>query len=455
MKHAYFTRIALLFLATSLTFYSCEEASTDLKDPSEEVEPDKGEPDKEEEDKEEEDKGEFIYESWDNDFAPTPEDAANPTKNIVKDYGAANDGKTDISAILQNAIDEVSENGGGVIYMPEGEYTFSFIEMRSDVKLYIDHRAVIHPFYKESSRTYLFSFGDSDTKAIKNTEIRGIGGRFKIILQKKDDRKAIRVFHFKAVKDFAVANVHIEDVRTELPIMAFGPTEQVCMFEGKDLLGPTNGHISYASANNCHYGYGLVQMQCIVDCTFEYLSGVGGVTLRAETGYKDMNLRQRGGVFGLVGKNLYCKDGNAVAMASPHAMHGGTVYFENIVSDGSGWACRVDEGYTTKDQAAAGLTPGTYESVVVKGVMARYGTNAQVKTKHHKYMPADLAAISKANQTVIPEGEETDKGNNEAICEPSPAVAAVLHITNYPSEVTDVKAFGFRTPDIMTGIYGE
>ena len=227
------------------------------------------------------------------------------------------------------------------------------------------------------------------------------------------------------------------------------------MFDGTDLLGPTNGHISYASVNNSHYGYGLVQMQCIVDCTFEYLSGVGGVTLRAETGLESMNLRQRGGVHGLVGKNLYCKDGNAVAMASPHAMHGGTVYFENIVSDGSGWGVRVDEGYTTKKQAEAGLKPGTFEKVTVKGVMARYGTKAQVKTKHHKYMPADLAAISLENKTIVPEGEETDKGNNEAICEPSPAVAAVLHITNYPSEVTDVIASGFRTPDIMTGEYKE
>ncbi len=442
MKHTYLTKIALLFLATSLTLASCNETSNDLKDPNE----GQGQ---------EEDKGEFVYDSWDNDFAATPEDAANPTKNLLTDYGAANDGKTDISGILQKAIDEVSQDGGGVIYIPEGEYTFSFIEMKSDVKLYIDHKAVILPFYKTSGRTYLFSFGDSDNQPIVNSEIRGIDGRFKIILTKQSDRKAIRVFYFRAVKNFTIANVHVEDVRTELPIMAFGPTEKECIVDGKDLLGPTNGHISYASANNCHYGYGLVQMQCIVDCTFEYLSGVGGVTLRAETGSNTMNLSQRGGVFGLVGKNLYCKDGNAVVMASPHAMHGGTVYFENIVSDGSGWACRVDEGYTTKDQAAAGLIPGTYESVTVKGVMARYGTNAQVKTKHHKYMPADLAAISKQNQTVIPEGEETDKGNNEAICEPSPAVAAVLHITNYPSEVTDVKAFGFRTPDIMTGIYEE
>ncbi len=53
-------------------------------------------------------------------------------KNIVDitkpPYNADNTGKTDVTRILQKVIDDLSSNGGGVVYLPEGEYTTSIDE---------------------------------------------------------------------------------------------------------------------------------------------------------------------------------------------------------------------------------------------------------------------------------------------------------------------------------------
>ena len=43
----------------------------------------------------------------------------------VKDYGAKGDGKKDDSKSIQQCIDLVEENGGGVVYFPSGTYIVS------------------------------------------------------------------------------------------------------------------------------------------------------------------------------------------------------------------------------------------------------------------------------------------------------------------------------------------
>ena len=40
----------------------------------------------------------------------------------ISDFGAISDNKTDISVSVNNAINHVSENGGGKVIVPKGEY---------------------------------------------------------------------------------------------------------------------------------------------------------------------------------------------------------------------------------------------------------------------------------------------------------------------------------------------
>ena len=59
----------------------------------------------------------------------------------VKQSGAVGDGKTMNTAVLQKAIDEVHESGGGKVIFPEGTYLSGTIVMKDNVTLHLDKGA--------------------------------------------------------------------------------------------------------------------------------------------------------------------------------------------------------------------------------------------------------------------------------------------------------------------------
>ena len=58
-------------------------------------------------------------------------------------YGAKGDGKTVNTTILQNLINQCSNNGGGTVRIPAGVFVTGSIFMRSHVMLYLEHGAVL------------------------------------------------------------------------------------------------------------------------------------------------------------------------------------------------------------------------------------------------------------------------------------------------------------------------
>lgn len=56
----------------------------------------------------------------------------------ILDYGAVADNKTDISDAVNKAVKFVSENGGGKVIVPAGEYYSKPINMQSNVNLYME-----------------------------------------------------------------------------------------------------------------------------------------------------------------------------------------------------------------------------------------------------------------------------------------------------------------------------
>lgn len=58
-------------------------------------------------------------------------------------YGADNKDKTDASDMIQAAIDDLSEAGGGTVYFPAGVYKFVYLYPKSNVTLYLDEGAVL------------------------------------------------------------------------------------------------------------------------------------------------------------------------------------------------------------------------------------------------------------------------------------------------------------------------
>jgi polygalacturonase len=56
----------------------------------------------------------------------------------IKKLGAVADGKTDNTLIIQKAIDNAFEAGGGKVWFPAGKFVTSVIHLRSNVELHLD-----------------------------------------------------------------------------------------------------------------------------------------------------------------------------------------------------------------------------------------------------------------------------------------------------------------------------
>ena len=57
--------------------------------------------------------------------------------------GAKNDGKTLVTSVIQQAIDEAAAQGGGVIFFPTGQYLTGALRLRSNITLHISSGAVL------------------------------------------------------------------------------------------------------------------------------------------------------------------------------------------------------------------------------------------------------------------------------------------------------------------------
>src|SRR5438477_384685 len=62
----------------------------------------------------------------------------------VKNYGATGKKSDDAKPAIQKAIDACAKSGGGVVYLPPGEYTSGTLHLRSHVRFYIEAGATLY-----------------------------------------------------------------------------------------------------------------------------------------------------------------------------------------------------------------------------------------------------------------------------------------------------------------------
>lgn len=354
-------------------------------------------------------------------------------KNLVDDFSVNGTDQKDDSKGLQRAINELTgmEHGGRII-VPAGSYYFSMINLKSNVHIEISKDVIIHPAPRTDNRNYaVFLMGDNKN-VVKNVSVRGVDGNFTVDLRNLEN-KNVTVFRLNNADNFLLANFNIKDDMTKFSSVALGYTE----YNG-GYTSPKNGIVKNAYTSDSHYGYGLVQAQAALNILFKNLSGVGGVTLRLETGNNKMNKLQVGGVFDIFAQNIACENGNAAVMISPHGIQNGHVEVDGVKSVNCGFAVRIGEGYVKKDQIDFGVKPGSYANTSkVKNVTAIFGETAQVKSKHFKYMPVDLR-------------EKIQKTDDPKV-HIAPSVAAVLNVAagegkgKFKIEVENVKAIGFSS----------
>ncbi|MDG0813861.1 glycoside hydrolase family 55 protein [Cohnella rhizosphaerae] len=85
-------------------------------------------------------------------------------RDIRVDYGASGDGVANDTAAIQAAIDDIADDGGGVLYFPAGTYRYTGLKMRAGVVLQGEDpdTAILH--YTGSGGAMIGSKGDGITE---------------------------------------------------------------------------------------------------------------------------------------------------------------------------------------------------------------------------------------------------------------------------------------------------
>ena len=96
----------------------------------------------------------------------------------VKDYGATGVKSDDGRAAIQKAIEACAKAGGGMVYLPPGEYTSGTLVLRSHVRLHIEAGATLFA----SPDPAAYEYGKIPSKAallygedVENISIEGRG----------------------------------------------------------------------------------------------------------------------------------------------------------------------------------------------------------------------------------------------------------------------------------------
>ena len=137
-------------------------------------------------------------------------------QDLKSDYGLVDDdAKTNQSALLQKAINDVAAAGGGRLIIPKGTYRFAKVYLKSNVHLLIEKDTVIKPYWPEGTKTVIFIL-DKDAQ-VKTHEMMNIPEEYYDDLRLRKVTKFFDGPSIGAVKDYTngTYRVDIENVTLE------------------------------------------------------------------------------------------------------------------------------------------------------------------------------------------------------------------------------------------------
>ncbi|WP_017930702.1 glycoside hydrolase family protein [Robiginitomaculum antarcticum] len=293
---------------------------------------------------------------------------------------------------LQQAIDAASsETGGGIVQLSTGNYSFSEILMRSNVRLEIGSGTVITPTNRK-----LFSIAIANNSAqISNVEITTIDrtGRFSIDTRSFPVNGDIRPFQVGFVKNLSLSNFDVLDGFTKFSAIAFVPAD-----DGQDPTNnpsfnniPENVLVKNVSTFDTHYGYGMVQMQGGRNVLFKNIYSEGGATLRLETGSPSNGKSgpNTGGIHDIYADGVTNERGHTALHLSPHVKYNGKVIAKNLVSNDSGYVVQSQKGFNR--DGVEGLPNGNFtpKPLIINAIATRTdgAQNATIKFKDFNALP--------------------------------------------------------------------
>jgi polygalacturonase len=94
--------------------------------------------------------------------------AANKAVYNIMDYGAIADTTILSTNAIQKAIDECAKNGGGVVWVPSGNYLTTSVVLRSNVNLHLDAGSALYASRRVSDyKNHKIKVGASDAEAVE------------------------------------------------------------------------------------------------------------------------------------------------------------------------------------------------------------------------------------------------------------------------------------------------
>ncbi|MDO7173152.1 T9SS type A sorting domain-containing protein [Mariniflexile sp. AS56] len=379
-------------------------------------------------------------------------------------------GFSDVTAALQGLIDDVSSQPSGGTIKLSGDVKLTEVYLKSNVHIDIAKGTVIKGTVNQS-KPAIFQIGVDSNENINNVKIfcsdcdhtkpnDDINEKFVFDLTEFGMNGQVRAFMLANTTNFWISDAYIIDALTQFNAITLNPyiiqtsTDNSIHKGLRDyqvVSSPLKGDIRYIHGDNQHVGYGVVQVQCGRDVNFVRLSGVGGVTLRLESGSGIQfvgtdNERALGVVKGIKGSDLSLINGFACVMLSPHGRINEDVYVENVKSTSSAFAVVIHTGFfdsELKDDNGDLVDPVKFKKgrftgpVLVKNAHAIYGTNAYGRlSQEYNFVENSIQTqYPWANLTIAPESD------NVRII---PSASAVGYFS-----IPDSGA----TPDIVEGEY--
>lgn len=316
---------------------------------------------------------------------------------------------SELNALIEMQSRRRSRNGrGGRIRIRRGTYSFSNIQMKSNVHLRFDRGVTINP---PSNEAFNCSGG------IRNFTFVG-PANFEIL-----GTRARRAFVFRDATNFLVENFSVEKNFTRFSAIFMAANEV------RGNAGPSNGTIRRLTVTESDGGFGGIQMHAAQSMNFNNIESTGGVTLRFESGIEN-DFR----IGNITGRDIRSINGRSAALFQPHALDHGRVRLNDVSSDGSAFAVELRNGFVDENSRENGFnSAGSFTNVILRNVRATFGArNAMIRPISIPSIPRELSS--------------TVRSFNSGDTILGPSISAVFSTAEYPVRFRggDPRLIGFE-----------